>query len=42
MARLTCIVIPGLPLHVTQCGNLREGILFREGDREVHLDPLAG
>ncbi|HEY4354503.1 MAG TPA: transposase [Acidobacteriaceae bacterium] len=36
-----CIVIPGLSHHVTQRGNRREAIFFREGDHEIYKDLLA-
>jgi len=41
MARLTRIVIPGLPHHVTQRGNRREAIFFEDGDHEIYRDLLA-
>jgi REP element-mobilizing transposase RayT len=33
MTRLARVVIPGLPHHVTQRGNRREAIFFKDGDR---------
>lgn len=41
MSRLTRIVIPGLPHHVTQRGNRREAIFFEDGDQEIYRDLLA-
>ena len=41
MARLARVVVPGLPHHVTQRGNRREAIFFREGDHEIYKDLLA-
>ena len=41
MARLTRIVVPGLPHHVTQRGNRREAIFFEDGDHEIYRDLLA-
>ena len=41
MARLARIVVPGLPHHVTQRGNRREAIFFKEGDHEIYKDLLA-
>ena len=32
MARLARVVIPGLPHHVTQRGNRRQAVFFREED----------
>ena len=32
MARLTRLVVPGLPHHVTQRGNRREKTFFEDGD----------
>ena len=33
--------IPGLPHHVTQRGNHREAIFFKDGDHEIYKDLLA-
>jgi len=41
MARLARIVVPGLPHHVTQRGNRREAIFFKDGDHEIYKDLLA-
>ena len=41
MARLARIGIPQLPHHVTQRGNLREPIFFKDGDHEVYRSLLA-
>lgn len=41
MARLTRIVIPHLPHHVTQRVNRRQQIFFEDADYRVTLDLLA-
>ncbi|HME06090.1 MAG TPA: transposase [Bryobacteraceae bacterium] len=41
MPRANRIVIPGIPHHVTQRGNYRQQVFFREGDRLFYLDLLA-
>ena len=41
MARLSCVVFPGLPHRVTQRGNRREPIFFEDGDQEIYRDLLA-
>lgn len=41
MARLSRVIVPSLPHHVTQRGNRREPIFFEEGDQEVYRDLLA-
>jgi putative transposase len=41
MARLSRIVIPGLPHHVTQRGNRRAQVFFEDGDYELYRDLLA-
>jgi putative transposase len=41
MARLSRVVVPGLPHHVTQRGNRREPIFFEDGDHDVYCDMLA-
>ena len=40
MARSARVVIPGWPHHVTQRGNQRQTVFFRDRDREVYLDCL--
>jgi len=40
MARLSRIVVPGLPHLVTQRGNRRETIFFNEDDYQAYLDLL--
>ena len=42
MVRLSRIVIPGLPHHVTQRGNRRAQVFFEEGDYELYRDLVAG
>lgn len=41
MARLSRIVLPGIPHHVTQRGNRRERTFFEDGDYALYLDLLA-
>ena len=41
MARLARVVVPGYPHHVTQRGNKREAIFFKDGDHEVYRNLLA-
>jgi putative transposase len=38
MARLSRIVIPGVPHHVTQRGNRRQPVFFSDEDRRLYLD----
>ena len=40
MARLSRIIAPGLPHHVTQRGNRRQDIFFVDEDREAYLNYL--
>lgn len=41
MARLSRMVLPGIPHHVTQRGNRRERTFFEEDDYALYLDLLA-
>jgi putative transposase len=41
MARLACIVIPGLPHHITQRGNRREQVFFSDADYLARIDMIA-
>ena len=41
MTRLARMVVSGLPHHVTQRGNRREPIFFRDGDQEIYRDLLG-
>jgi putative transposase len=41
MARLSRVVIPGVPHHVTQRGNGRQQTFFEPGDYALYLDLLA-
>lgn len=41
MARLSRVVIPGIPHHVTQCGNGRQRTFFEDGAYALYLDLLA-
>lgn len=41
MARLSRIVIPGIPHHVTQRGNGRQRTFFEDDDYALYLDLLA-
>jgi putative transposase len=36
MARLSRIIIPGFPHHVTQRGNRRSQVFFEEGDYQLY------
>ena len=39
--RLARVVVPGLPHHVTQRGNRREPVFFRDDDYQAYLDLIA-
>ena len=41
MARLSRVVIPGIPHHITQRGNGRARTFFEQGDFALYLDLLA-
>ena len=41
MARLSRVVIPGVPHHVTQRGNRRGQTFFEDGDYELYRDLLS-
>jgi putative transposase len=41
MARLARVVIPGLPHHVTQRGNHREAVFFRDNDYRAYLELIS-
>jgi len=41
MARLACVIVTGLPHHVTHRGNRREPIFFKDRDQDVYCDHLA-
>ena len=41
MARLSRVVIPGVPHHVTQRGNGRQPTFFEDADYALYLDLLA-
>ena len=41
MARLARLVIPGVPHHVTQCGNRRQRTFFCEEDYSAYLKLMA-
>lgn len=41
MARLSRVVIPGIPHHVTQRGNGRQRTFFKDADYALYLDLLA-
>ena len=41
MTRLARMVVSGLPHHVTQRGNRRESIFFKDGDQEIYRDLLG-
>ena len=40
MARLARVVLPGYPHHLTQRGNRRQDVFFRDEDYEAYLDLL--
>jgi putative transposase len=40
-ALLARIVVPHLPHHVTERGNRREPIFFKDGDHDVYRDLMA-
>ena len=42
MARLSRVVIPGVPHHVTQRGNGRQQTFFEPGDYGLYLDLSYG
>ena len=42
MARLARIAIPGVPHHVTLCGNRRLPVFFSNDDRNQYLQLVAG
>src|SRR5678816_4735858 len=41
LARLARLVIPGIPYHVTQRGNLRQQTFFENSDYALYRDLLA-
>ena len=41
MARLSRLVLPGHPYHVTQRGNRRSQTFFEDGDYELYRDLLS-
>jgi len=41
MPRVARIVVPGVPHHITQRGNNRQGVFFVDDDRRVYLGLLA-
>jgi putative transposase len=41
MARISRLIVPGLPHHVTQRGNRRERVFHEEGDYALYRDLLA-
>ena len=40
MARLARVVLPGYPHHITQRGNRRQDVFFKESDYECYLELL--
>jgi putative transposase len=40
MARLARVVVPGYPHHITQRGNRRQQVFFRESDYSNYLELL--
>ena len=41
MARLSRLVIPGMPHHLTQRGNRRQPIFFNDGDYHAYLELMV-
>jgi hypothetical protein len=41
MARITRVVVPGLPHHITQRGNRREPVFFEGDDYRLYRDGRA-
>jgi len=41
MARLTRLVVPYHPHHITQRGNRRQTVFFNDGDYQIYLDLMA-
>ena len=41
MARIARVVVPGLPHHVTQCGNRREPVFFGPEDYRLYHGLIA-
>ena len=41
MARLARVVIPGIPHHITQRGNRRQQVFFRDDDYDAYLELMA-
>jgi putative transposase len=37
MPRIARVVVPGLPYHITQRGNRRQDVFFRDADRQSYL-----
>jgi putative transposase len=40
MSRISRVVVPGLPHHVTQRGNARQDVFATDADRQLYLDLL--
>ena len=40
MARMARLVVPGRPHHITQRGNRRQKVFFRDEDYQTYLDLL--
>jgi putative transposase len=41
MARLARVVVPGIPHHITQRGNRRQEVFFRDEDYQDYLDLIS-
>ena len=41
MARMTRVIVEGMPHHITQRGNRRQQTFFSEGDYKAYLDLMA-
>jgi putative transposase len=42
MSRMSRVVVPGVPHHVTQRGNARQVTFLNDNDRQVYMDRLRG
>ncbi|MEN8133510.1 MAG: transposase, partial [Pseudomonadota bacterium] len=41
MARLARVVVAGIPHHITQRGNRRQEVFFRDEDYQKYLDLMS-
>jgi len=40
MARLARVILPGYPHHITQKGNRRQDVFFKDGDYQYYIELL--